>query len=128
MQPTGTISKAARFFFDHAGWSYDPKRQSPAAGRTKCAEQLAEAEAAFFDVEAYCNWSFKVAPDFEQPHDDEGRPQWSMWIEDTDGRCVASLHAIDDDSTNYRRVVRAELASELLDEMREAVAAEREGV
>ena len=34
----------AEFFFTHAGYSYDPKTETPEQGRAKCAQRLAEAE------------------------------------------------------------------------------------
>jgi hypothetical protein len=123
MQPTSKLDAQQRFFWTHAAWSWG-RNQTRAEGRTACAQRLAAAEAAYHDAEAYANYTFRIAPD----HDcsEEGGPYWSMWIEDTAGRCVASLGGIDDDGETYRRVVRAELALECLDMLREAVAAERE--
>lgn len=124
MKPTRPLNRDARFFFDNAAWSWNPRKQTQEQGRTEGAEQLAQAEAAYWDAQAYASVEFKCAPDFDRRDGDEDGPLFSMWIEDGDGHVLASLHAIDDDGDSYRRVVRAELALECLDQLRELYAAE----
>lgn len=43
---TTTTARPAEFFHEHAGWSYDPKTETPEQGRQRCAEALAKADAA----------------------------------------------------------------------------------
>lgn len=127
LNPTQRLNAAERFFFDHAGYSWDPRKEAKAAGKTRCAVALREAEEAFSDAEAYASVAFRVKPDECgcDPDDDNPGPRWSMWIEDAEGHVLNSLHGIDDDGPTYSRVVRAELALEVLEELRALVAAER---
>lgn len=124
MQPTRHLNAAERFFWNNAGWSYDPRKETQARGRTLCAKAMADAEQAYQDAEAYANWCFKIVPD-ELATFDEGAPRWLMYIEDTQGHVMASLGAVDDDSKDYSRVIRAELSLELVEELKAAAAAER---
>lgn len=124
MKPTRPLTRDERFFFDHAAWSHHPRKQTPEQGRTEGAVRLAEAEAAYWDANAYASVEFKCAPDYDRRDGDDEAPMFSMWIEDGDGHFLASLHGVDDDSTGYRRVVLAELASECIHILRELVAAE----
>ena len=34
------MTKQEQFFYDHAGWSYDPKTETPEQGRERCAKDL----------------------------------------------------------------------------------------
>ena len=124
MKPTRPLTRDERFFFDNAGYSWNPLKQTPEQGRTKGAMKLAAAEAAYWDAQAYASVEFKCAPDYDRRDGDDEGPMFSMWIEDGDGHFLASLHGIDDDSTAYRRVVMAELALECIDRLWELVAAE----
>ena len=126
MKPTQTLNKGERFFFDNAAYSWNPKKQTPEQGRTECAKRLFEAEQAYHDAEAYASVTFRIGPDADgcDPDDDNPGHRYVMWIEDGDGRCRASLHGIDDDGAVYSRVVRAELALDIIDELRELYAAE----
>lgn len=123
MTATQKLNAAERFFFEHAGYSYDPKTQTAEQGRLDCAKVMAAAEALFQEVEACCNWAFRVGADHDCSAED-GEPRFDMRIEDADGRCRALLGGIDDGGTTYSRIVRANLACELLADMREALAAE----
>lgn len=134
-----TLSPAAAFFFEHAGFSYDPITETRDQGRTRGAIALAEAEALYLEAHAWadvvCAWTDD--PDAENDwrlDKKHGRvtgkkPKTfeSCGIHDADGNCLASLWGIEDADANYRRVVRAELASECADELRAIIAACREG-
>ena len=124
MKPTRPLTRDERFFFDNAGYAYTPGKQTPEQGRTEGAVNLAAAEAAYWDANAYASVEFKCAPDYDRRDGDDEGPMFSMWIEDGDGHILNALHGIDDDSTSHRRVVLAELALECVDELRELVAAE----
>jgi hypothetical protein len=107
-----------RFFFSHAGYSYDPKTETPTQGRWKCARRLAAAERT-----ACANgYSFDWSQDDITNRDftDEG-PEYYLWqcvCRDMSGAVVASLGGVDFGpdgepwSSDCRRVVEAELAAE----------------
>lgn len=99
-----SYDNAFLFFYDNAGYSYDPKTQTEDEGRMECANRLALAEA----------FAQEAGIDFEQVDDDaeNGEPRYGC-------RCVqlphVALWGIDvDDSDPYWRIVKAELAAELV--------------
>lgn len=124
MKPTCKLSADEAFFFEHAGYSYDPARETPAQGRTRCAVSLAAAEAVLLEAIREGAADVDVRPD-EDGTRDERAPRWGMivWARGKSRRSshqwsihAASLWCLDDiDSRGYGRVVRAELASEGLD-------------
>ena len=128
MQPIHILTSQERFFWDNAGYSYALKGETPEQGRTQCARLNALAEAAFFDAEAYAGVTFAVDTDDEDYAPDEADPRsqgpsFIMSIFDADGRVLAGVGAVDDESPTNRRVIRAELAHEVLDELRALTAA-----
>ena len=111
--------QAIRFFHKHAGYSYDPKTETPLQGRKRCARELAQTEREASQRGFYYLWSIDEAVDSSE-FDDDPNP-WQLWqcaMFNEDGRIVNSLHGIDfgrDGSPYgdpYRRVVEAELAEE----------------
>src|SRR4051812_30114076 len=110
-QTTNRPTRAWKFFFNHAGWATPP-------GRTACAKELAEAEAWAQREGVKAQW----VPD-DMPWDGEGPPPEEVMgcILELDGETV-SLWGIGDPAENYRRVVEAELASQLRHTMYEKVA------
>lgn len=118
---------AYHFFMAHAGYSYDPKTETPMQGRMRCAKELAYHEQRACEAGA----SFLWEPDPEitsanwiNDNEDGGRNNapWSTWLcvaRDANGEIFASLGGIDFGrdgspwSDPYRRVVEAELACEL---------------
>ena len=111
------MTPAEKFFYTHAGFSYDPKTEPAAQGKRRCALELAEAEAYMQDMGWFCEWSddWSVG-DHTKEYDcySEGGPNTceSCVLKDADGHILASLGCIDDASTAYRRVIEAELADE----------------
>jgi hypothetical protein len=115
------------FFLANAGYSYDPKTETPMQGRIRCAQDLAYAEKHAREAGASFEWSHDVdstSADWIAPHNDGGRLRdpWYAWVclaRGADGKVFASLGGIDfgrDGSPwgdPYRRVVEAELACEL---------------
>ena len=112
------LTKDEQFFYDHAGFCYDPKTQTAEQGQTECAQRLAAAELAFMRSDARCEWADDSDSAAEMRH--EGEPfdtcEYCV-IRTADGTHLASLHAITDASPNYRRVVRAQLAFECIDQL-----------
>lgn len=102
---------AYQFFLKHAGYSYDPKTETPQQGRIKCARALAKVEREARNASFCYSWSVD-----EQSSQEEGYTQWQCAMFNSDGRIVNSLHGIDFGqdgnpwSDSYRRVVEAELA------------------
>lgn len=104
------------FFPKHAGYSYDPKTQTPAQGRIECAKALARAERIMQESGAYVTWE----PD---PYaDDSWMEPGETWdrcecatLRNAEGDALASLGMIFDASPDYQRVVEAELALEAQD-------------
>jgi hypothetical protein len=114
MKPTRKLTPDEAFFFRNAGYSHRPD-ETPAMGRTRCAISLAAAELVFMRSNATCEWVDDVDGAYDAKHDGfrfetcEG-----CRIRSADGYVLTSLWSILDASDAYRRVVRAELASECL--------------
>ena len=107
---------AERFFFEKAGWSYRPSVETAEEGRSRGAGQLARAEAWLRGSEMYVTWE----PDWDGDHSYDGREnvvscEWAALRGPLgDGEVLASLGCIDDATDDYRRVVEAELALEVM--------------
>lgn len=106
------------FFYENAGFSYDPKTETEQAGRMRCARQLAEAEEWALQQGYSYNWNYcdTTSADFT-----DDKPAWELWrceVYDEESELVQSLSAIDfgrDGSPYgqaYAKVVEAELALE----------------
>jgi len=116
------MSKTAyHFFLAHAGYSYDPKTQTPMQGRIKAAQKLAKAEQWANETGMYFAWEISDidASDFS----DENYPLWDCFAYTyTDGEPVLqqSTGAVDFGAEctpwgdPYARVVCAELALDLM--------------
>lgn len=114
------LSPVAQFFYDHAGYSYDPAKETAELGRRRCARSLADAEAKASEL------GFK----YEWEQDDQTNreftkkgPEYYLWrcaCHDQTGKVVSSLCGVDFGNGGspwgepYARVVQAELASEAL--------------
>jgi hypothetical protein len=118
-----TAKQAAFYFFlKNAGYSYDPKTETPKQGRARCARELAKAER---DARAL-GYSFEwvddecIGCDCDNPECEcsSGEPHESLCciIRDENGRVAGSLGSICKPSREYARVVEAEVASEALAE------------
>lgn len=115
---------AYQFFMKHAGYSYDPKTETPMQGRIKCARELAKAERAARDGGFSYQWEIdtgRTSADWIEAGQDgsHGHSPWGTWqcsMYDAQGRTVAGLCGIDFGRDKepwgdpYRRVVEAELA------------------
>jgi|SRR5882672_7371092 len=123
MLPTQPLDKAQRFFFDNAGYSWNPRKETPAQGRTRGAMALRAAEQAYSDAEAYASVEFCVWPDEIATYED-GEQRYMMAIRDGDGHTMNSCGAMDSEDSTQRRIMHAELALDILAELRELTAAE----
>jgi hypothetical protein len=109
-----------QFFYEHAGYSYDPKKETPEQGRRKCARALARAEAKAYDKGITYKWD---VDDTDSSEWSDERPAWQQWYciaYNRKGAAIASLSGIDFGRNGepwgdpYRRVVEAELALEAI--------------
>lgn len=109
------LTAAEQFFFDHAGYSYDPKSETAEHGRIRCAKNLAAAEG----IAREAGVSFEWVPDadVDEPN------QWGCMLHDAAGSIHQSLWGIDFGrhgepwGDKYRRVVEAELADAYVSEI-----------
>lgn len=132
-QMTKTLT-AEQFFFENAGYSYNPATETEAEGRLRCARQLAQAEAWAQAEGLEYVWEDDpdcTEDDFEFPEDkahvrEHGavgcilyRPCPDHGADCKHAEHLASLWGITEslnnrERDNYRRVVEAELALEAI--------------
>jgi hypothetical protein len=120
-----SLSASQRFFYDHAGWSFDPSRETPRQGRVRCAKALAAAEQEALRQ----GWQFELERSGEQ-YDWDGSTfdvvaggacdGYDASLYDESGDLLASLGGVTFADNNprkdpYRRVVAAELAREAIE-------------
>lgn len=102
------MTDATAFFYEHAGWSYDPATQTPEQGRQATAARLAEAEAWAASEGLTAQW--------QEDADADEPGQWGCVLRDPDAQWIDSLWGIEFESgapwgEPYARVVAAELAA-----------------
>lgn len=112
-QRKGADMKHTKFFYKHAGYSYDPKRETGQAGRWRCARMLAEAEAWARNAGVYFEWGLDGNDSSEWSDEKPYRPTYEC-VAILNGKCVGALCGIDDNTMPYRRVVEAEIACEAM--------------
>lgn len=117
------MTKDEQFFYEHAGYSHDPKTETPEQGRVRCAKDLAAAETYAKDHDWSFDWSWDDGGDLgdhsewcdmEYQHDHNIEV---CMLRGADGNVLEALGGIIDADNNYRRVVQAELASQALYEI-----------
>ena len=113
------MDDAVEFFEEHAGWGYNPATETPEEGKHRGAVELAAAEswATFWGVTFTWSddWSIgdhaeEYGEAYEAPY---GEPETCELVVADVGPLYASLGCIDGATPEYRRVIEAELASEL---------------
>lgn len=108
--------QAAEFFYANAGFSYDPKTESPEQGRKRCSEALATAER----DGASSGFTFEWTEDDGEFSDDDRHVQlWICICRHKVGDALATLGGIDlgeeePPQAIYCRVIQAELAMQAL--------------
>lgn len=113
------LADAKRFFFENAGYSYDPTKETHEEGRRRCASDLAHAEEWLRNSD---DLRVLWADDDDGDHsytDGEGFEGYTVTtcefcsiLNESGSVIYASLGCIDDADDDYRRVVEAELAME----------------
>lgn len=119
------LNAVEQFFYDNAGYSYDPAKETQEEGRRKCAVLLASAEQWAHESGYTFSWDYDSYDSSEWIDDDEdGGKNCDPWqtlaccMIDEKGNVVQSLYNIDFGRDGqpwgnpHRRVVEAELASE----------------
>src|SRR5579872_2916121 len=113
---TALKSTAEKFFYEHGGYSYDPKKETPTQGRRRSAKAAAKAE----EIASRLGWSFKWEED-QEPYE-MGDAETEMPAEvlscvlfDEDGNVLESLSSIGmsgnfREDNSYKRIVESELA------------------
>ena len=109
------MTSLEQFFWDHAGYSHDPKKESRWQGRIKCAKELAAAWTEFLNEDACVTW--EIDPDITS-HDweDSSKPERPTLIATLycGKEIVGSLGGIDIPGSGdpYAKVIEAELWQE----------------
>lgn len=124
---TVRLTDSEQFFYDHAGWSYDPATETKHHGRATGAIALADAER----MARARGWTvrWEIDPDADTtPTEDyfvSGNPQWIAILANSDsddaevlsalgGIDFAEAYEVTPERDPYARVVAAELALEVL--------------
>jgi hypothetical protein len=116
-----SLTPTQLFFFENAGYSYDPKTETPEQGRRRCAVSMAADEEYVTNLINSTGWHYEWT--YDQDIDDswmtdEERAKDHTWecctLFDGDDNVMASCGGIVDADHNYRRVMEAELAGEAL--------------
>jgi len=114
-----SLTAAERFFYDHAGYSYGPN-ETAQQGRIRCAQALAKAEQVAVNLGWEYEWEWNQDADLswmtEEERQQEHEVLWCRIPDPENSRySLASLFCgITDPDAKYRRVIEAELASEVL--------------
>lgn len=118
--PTEAETAAINFFYENAGYSYNPKTETKEAGRERCAIELAEAETEAARYGYAFVWDVDQDIDSSEFRDDcEPYATYNCTAYDSDGGIAASVCGCDfgpegyKPGDSYARVVQAELAAEI---------------
>lgn len=123
MKPSQTLTKDQAFFFEHAGYSYDPKTQTPEQGRTQCAIDLAAAEEKARNAGVSFMW--EIDPDIDSSffkgnkHRFDAYALWQVTAYSAEGERLDGMGGVDfgrggsPRGDTYRRVCEAEIAAGL---------------
>jgi len=110
-------SKAAiDFFYKHAGYSHDPRKETAEQGRRRGAIALAKAE--LYSAGRGWRVEWKHDADADRSGIEDAEEVLGAVLRDGQGKMLDSLWGIADPDRNYRRVVEAELALEAMKEHR----------
>jgi len=113
------MDQLTQFYYDNAGYSYDPKTETPEQGRLRCAESLAAATRRVADQGIRFVWD--IDPDIDSSEWTDEQPAWQTYhctAINSEGESLACIGGVDfgrngDPNTDsYARVVQAELAIE----------------
>lgn len=118
IRPSFNKGEPARFFYDNACYSYDPKTQSPEEGRAQCALLLAIAEREASDAGCSFQWNHDDTTSAEFSDEEPAYLLYVCTMYDGNAVAVGCVGGVDFGpdgtpySNEYRRVMEAELAQE----------------
>lgn len=117
-----TLTTSEQFFYEHAGYSRDPKTETKEEARERCARELAAAEKIGENRGYEFHW--EIDPDTDSSDFDDSSEPWHLWqvvAEDRHGEPFGSLGGVDfgrdgdPHGEHYARVIQAELALERIE-------------
>ena len=117
MRPSQKLTPAQAFFFEQAGYSYHPLKETPEEGRTRGAIALAAAEAQATAAGVQFRWDRDGMTNREWTDEGEEYGTWGCTAY-YQGEVIGSLCGIDFGNDKspwgepYARVVQAEIVSE----------------
>jgi hypothetical protein len=120
---TVTLTDTERFFYDHAGFSYNPETETADAGHARCAIAFAAAEKRLQRLvdDGTHSLTWEEDPEYDpagyDPPEPEGTRGFGAILRrgtEVLGSLWAVTFATNDPSDPYARVVAAELADEYL--------------
>ncbi len=112
--------KAIQFYYDNAGYSYNPKTETKEQGRIRCAKTLADAAVWATDEGIEFLWDMDIDMDSSEWTDEQ--PPWATYnctALNWKGEAVAHICGCDfgrdgnPHTDSYARVIQAELAAEI---------------
>lgn len=118
-----TKDSAIQFFYEHAGYNYIPGKETPEQGRMRCAMALADAEQWLDEKGGWAEWEEDICHDRSWLEKGDNRPIFVCFVYVPCQYCGARgesecMGGIDlgpsGQDEAYQRVVRAELALELM--------------
>lgn len=118
------LSEAEAFFYENAGYAYDPATETPEQGRVRGARALAQAEIWLTEHDLEVQWEDDPdGQDFDRGTEYADLPHYAATLEDDNGTVLSSLSGVmfadggEPWGDPYARVVAAELALEAMDEV-----------
>jgi len=116
------LTRKEQFFFDHAGYSWNPEQESEMEGRARCATAMASAERYAWEQDWAFEWSYDIDGCIgcdcgsEECACSTGTPHEVLVCEliNDDREHLTSLGGICGPTADYRRVIEAELALEAM--------------
>lgn len=112
------LTQDEQFFYDNAGFSYEPGKESQEDGHIRCARRLATAEAYARNADWWYEW---LRQDWQECGCQltSYHEVWTCILFKSESRreVLAALGSICQPSSKYRRVIRAELAMEAMSQI-----------
>lgn len=123
-QMSTKLKTPEQFFYEHAGWSYDPKTETKEQGRRRGARLLAKVERWASQTGVSYEWDQDGLTNRDFQEITNENPEYYLWrvlARDADGAVIGSLCGVDFGKDGqpwgnpYRRVVEAEISLEQFD-------------
>lgn len=123
-----TLTPDEQFFYDQAGYSYDPKTETQEQGRIKCAKRLAQVES--FAKSKGIRYYWRRDQEIDSRDFSDEKPFYPLYecSAELNGESIGGLCGIDFGRGNkptgqpYKRVVEAEIVWDAFHEWEESQA------